>query len=199
LLLLFFPEGEILLKELNDGFGISESFLINVINLFESIRESGFTEFTGLFVVVHNFVVEDGEVKSESKSDWVASVQGLGAGLGELIVLESTVFDGIELVTLGALSNVSVVVTDHFVEESFGLISGSNTHARILDDVNDTNALVVKLLLDLLFICRETFVEFRVFWVLLNSTDGSNGGSLRSNLVLETNREEVSLFGGEVF
>ena len=129
LLLLFFPEGKILLKELDDRFGISEGFLINVINLFESIGESGFTEFTGLLVVVHNFVVEDGEVKSKSKSDWVAGVQGLGAGLGKLIVLKGTVFDGIKLVSLGALGNVSVVVTNHFVEESFGLVSGGNTHA----------------------------------------------------------------------
>ena len=77
LLLFFFPEGEILLKEFDDGFGISEGLLIDVINLLESIRESGFTEFTGLLVLVHNFVVEDREVKSKSKSDWVAGVKSL--------------------------------------------------------------------------------------------------------------------------
>lgn len=71
LLLLFFPEGKILLKELDDRFGISEGFLINVINLLESIGESGFTEFTGLLVVVHNFIVEDGEVKSKPRDSMI--------------------------------------------------------------------------------------------------------------------------------
>jgi hypothetical protein len=37
-----------------------------------------------------------------------------------------------------------------------------------------------------------------VLWILLDGADGSNGGSLGANLVLETNREEVSLLGGEV-
>ena len=198
MLLLFFPEGEVLLEEFDDGFGISEGLLIDVINLFEGIGESGFTELTGLLVVVHNLVVEDGEVKSKSKSDWVAGVQGLGAGLGKLIVLEGSVLDGVELITFGALSNVSVVVTDHLVEESFGLIGSGNTHARVLDDINDRDALVVKLLLDLLFVGTESIIEFGVFWVLFDGGDGSNGGSLGSDLVLESNGEEVSLFSGEI-
>ena len=129
LLLLFFPEREILLKEFDDGFGISEGLLINVIDLFESVGESFFSKFTGLLMVVHNFVVEDGEVKSKSKSDWVASVQGFGRRLSKLIVLEGSVFDGIELISLCALGDVSVIITHHFVEESFGLIGGSDIHA----------------------------------------------------------------------
>jgi hypothetical protein len=160
LLLLFFPEGEILLKEFDDRFGISEGFLINVINLLESVGESSFSKFTGLLVVVHNLVVEDGEVKSKSKSDWVAGIQALGARLGELIVLKSTIFDGIKLISLGALGNVSVVISNHFVEESFGLISRCDFHALTLDDLNDRDALVVELLFNLLFICRKTIVEF---------------------------------------
>jgi len=78
LLFFFFPEGKVFFKELDDGFGISESFLINVINLLESIRQSLFSEFASLFVVVHNFVMENREVKGKSKSDWVAGVQGFG-------------------------------------------------------------------------------------------------------------------------
>ena len=58
--------------------------------------------------------------------------------------------------------------------------------------------MVVEFLLNLFLVSTKAIVEFRVFWVLLNSTDGSNSGSLGANLVLETNREEVSLFGGEV-
>ena len=129
MLLFFFPEGEILLKEFDDGFGISEGFLIYVINLLKSIRESGFSEFTGLLVVVHNFIVEDREVKSKTKSDWVAGIQRFGRISSFLIVVKGSIFDDIKLITLGALSNVSVVISDHFVEESFGLIGGGNIHA----------------------------------------------------------------------
>jgi len=86
-------------------------------------------EFAGLLVVVHNLVVEHGEVESKSQSDWVASVQGLRSGLGELIVLESSVLDGVQLVSVSTLSDVPVVVTDHLVEESLGLVSGSDSHA----------------------------------------------------------------------
>ena len=77
LLFLFFPEREILLEEFDDRFGISEGLLINVIDLLECVGESLFSEFTGLLVAVHNFVVEDGEVKGKTKSDWVAGVQGI--------------------------------------------------------------------------------------------------------------------------
>ena len=67
-----------------------------------------------------------------------------------------------------------------------------------LDDVDNGDALVVKLSLDLLLVGRETVVELLVLGVLLDGTNGSNGGSLGSDLVLETNREEVSLLSGEV-
>jgi hypothetical protein len=116
-----------------------------------------------------------------------------------LIVLKSSGLDSFDFIGIGALSNVSVVISHHLVEESFGLIGGGNTHAGVLDDVDDRDALVVKLLLDLLLVSTEAIVEFGVFWVLLDGTDGSNSGSLGANLVLETNREEVSLFSGEVF
>jgi len=198
LLFFFFPEGEVLFKELDDGFGISESLLVDVIDFLEGIRECGFSEFTSLLVVVHDFVVEDGEVEGKTKSDWVASVQGLGGSLSKLIVLKGTIFNGIELISLGALGNISVVITNHFVEEGFGLVSGGNLDAISFDSVNNGDALSVKLLFDLLFISTESIVELGVFWVLLDGTDGSNGSSLGTNLVLESNGEKVSLFGSEI-
>ena len=77
LFFLFFPEREVFFKELNDGLGISESLLVNIVDLLESIRQSSLSEFAGLLVVVHNFVMEDREVKGKSKSDWVACVKTL--------------------------------------------------------------------------------------------------------------------------
>jgi len=99
LLLLFLPERKVLLKEFDDGLGISESLFVNIIDLLESIGQSLLTEFASLLVVVHHFIVEDGEVESQSKSDWVASVEGLGGLAGKLVVLKGTVFDGIKLIT----------------------------------------------------------------------------------------------------
>jgi hypothetical protein len=75
LFFLFFPERKVFLKELNDGFGISESLLINIVDLLEGIRQSSFSEFASLLMVVHNFVMEDREVKGKTKSDWVACVK----------------------------------------------------------------------------------------------------------------------------
>jgi hypothetical protein len=43
LLLFFLPEGEVLLEELDDGLGVSEGLFIDVIDLLESIGESGLT------------------------------------------------------------------------------------------------------------------------------------------------------------
>ena len=129
LLLFFFPEGEILLKEFNDGFGISESFLINIVDFLEGIRQSSFSKFASLLMVVHNFVMEDREVKGKTKSDWVAGVKGLRGSLGQLIVLKSTGLDSFDFIGIGALGNVSVVISHHLVEESFGLIGGGNSHA----------------------------------------------------------------------
>ena len=149
LLLFLLPEGEVLLEELDDGLGVSEGLFIDVIDLLESIGEGGLTKLTGLLVVVHHFVMEHGEVESQSQSDWVAGVKRLRGGLGELVVLKGTVLDCVELATLSALSNVSVVITDHLIEEGLGLISASNTHARALDDVDNVDALLIKLLLDL--------------------------------------------------
>jgi hypothetical protein len=59
LFFLFLPEREVFFKELNDGLGISESLLINVVDLLKSIRQSGFTKFASLLVVVHNLIVEN--------------------------------------------------------------------------------------------------------------------------------------------
>ena len=149
-------------------------------------------------MVVHHLVVEHGEVQSETQSNWVACVQTLGGGLGKLIVLEGAILDGIELVLQGALGDVPVVVTDHLVEEGLGLIGGGDLHALVLDDVDDGDALIIELFLDLLLVGGEAVVELLVFWVLLDGADSPDGRSLRSNLVLESNGKEVSLLGGEV-
>ena len=199
LIFFFFPKRKILLKQFNDWFSISESLFINIINLLKGIGESLFTKITGLLVVVHNFVMEDREVKSKTKSDWVAGVQRLRSGLCKNVILKSSIFDLFDIIFSGALCNVSIIVTDHLVEESFGFISGCDLHTWVFDNRDDVHALIKKFLFNLFFVSSESIVEFWVFWVLLNGTDGSDCGSFATNLVFETNGKKISFFSGEVF
>ena len=73
--LFFFPERKILFEKFDDALGISEGLLINIIDLFESVRKSSLSNITGLFVLIHDLVVEDRKVQSKTESNWVACVQ----------------------------------------------------------------------------------------------------------------------------
>ena len=198
LLLFLLPEREVLLEQLDDALGISESLLIDVIDLLEGVGQSGLTKLARLLVVVHHLVVEHGEVQSKTQSDWVAGVQTLGSLLSLVVVAEGSLLDGLELVSLSALCHISVVVTDHFEEETLGLIGGCHLHAGLLHNVDNGHALVVELTLDLLLVGGEAVVELLVFWVLLDGADRPDSGSLGSDLVLETNGKQVSLLSREV-
>jgi hypothetical protein len=199
LTLFLLPEGKVLLEELDDGLGISEGLFIDVIDLLEGLGKSLLAELASLLMVVHNLVVEHGEVESKTKSDGVASVELLGEDVGLLVALLGTLLDGSEVVTLGGLGNVSVVITDHLLEEGLGLIVGGELEAVIADDANNSEADVVKLLFDLLLVGLESVAELGVLGVLLDGTDGADGATLGADEVLETNGEEVTLINGEVF
>ena len=75
--LFLLPETEVLLEELDDRLGISEGFFIDIIDLLQGLGQSLLTKFTGLFVVIHHFIVEDREVQSKTKSNWVACIKTL--------------------------------------------------------------------------------------------------------------------------
>ena len=122
--------------------------------------------------------MEHGKVEGKTKSDWVAGVQACGSFLSELVVLKGTGLDNLELVSVCALGNVSVVVTHHLVEESFGLVGGSDLHAGLLDGFDDLDALVVQLLVDPLLVISKDGHELGVLWVLLDGGDGPDGSSL---------------------
>ena len=69
---LLLPEGQVLLEELNDALGITEVVLLELINLVESGLESEVSELAGLLVVLHDLVVEHGEVEGKAELDGVA-------------------------------------------------------------------------------------------------------------------------------
>ena len=54
--LLLFPEGQVLLKELDDGLSIPEVILGEVINLLKRLLEGAVGKIACLLVVLHEFV-----------------------------------------------------------------------------------------------------------------------------------------------
>ena len=116
--ILVLPQGQVLLKEFNNALGITEVILLKLVNLIESILEGLVSELTGSLVVLHNFVVEDGEVKGEAELDGIAWGQ---LDLVSLVVsLKSLLLNLFHEVTFGVFSDVAVVITDHLDEESLG-------------------------------------------------------------------------------
>ena len=117
----------------------------------------------------------------------------------KLVVLKSSILDGLDIGFIGAFGDVSVVISDHLVEEGLSIVGGGDSHAVGLDDFDNGNALVVKLFLDLFLVFSKGIVELLVLGILLDGGNSSNCSSLGTNLVFESNRKEVSFFGGEVF
>ena len=146
------PEGQVLLEQLDDGLGISEGLLIDVVNFLEGFREGSLAELARLVVVVHDFVVEDGEVEGETEADWVAWVKTFGELVCLIVSFEGTLLDSIELVLIGRLSDVSIVITDHLLEEGLGLVLSGKLDAFVLNCLNNLHALIKQFSLDLLFV-----------------------------------------------
>jgi hypothetical protein len=88
---LFFPEGEVLLEEFNDALGVTEVVLLEFIDLVESILESLVSELAGSLVVLHDLVVEHGEVEGKAELDGVAWWEGDLVGL--VVSFESVLLD----------------------------------------------------------------------------------------------------------
>ena len=181
-----FPKGKVFLQQLNDWFGISEGFLINVINFFECFCKSSFSKLASFLVVVHDFVVEDTEVQGKSKSDWVASIEWLWELVGIVVSIKSSIFDLLESGIMGWFRNVSVVVSDHLVEESLWLVITGKTEALLLHDVYNLHALIVELFFNLFLVGGKSISKLLVLWVLLDGSDGSDGTSLGSNKIFES-------------
>jgi len=118
-LLFLLPEGEVLLEELDNALGITEVVLLELVNLVESGLESEVSELAGLLVVLHDLVVEHGEVEGEAELDGVA--WGQGDLIGLVVSFKSFLLNFFHKVALCVLSDVAVVVTDHLDEESLGL------------------------------------------------------------------------------
>ena len=192
-LLFLLPEGEVLLEELDDALGVTEVVLLELINLVESLLEGVVSDLASLGVILEDFVVEDREVKGETKLDGVASgkVDLIGLFVGFLGLL----LDILELSLLGVLGDVAVVISDHLDEESLGFVGAGLFKDAVVDHVDDLLAVSHELGLNLALVFEEVGVELRVLGVLLDGRDGAASGSLGRDKVLEGDGKEVALVG----
>ena len=72
IILLFLPEGKVFLEELDDALGVTEVVLLELVDLVERVLEGGVSELAGDLVVLHDLVVEHGEVEGKAELDGVA-------------------------------------------------------------------------------------------------------------------------------
>jgi hypothetical protein len=196
LLVFLLPEGEVLLEELDDALGVTEVVLLELVDLVEGLLESHVGELAGSLVVLHDFVVEDGEVKGKAELDGVAGSKGDLVGL--LVGFKSVQLDGLELLTLGVLSEVAVVVADHLDEEGLGLLGAGLAEDLGVDHVDDALAVSDELALNAGLVGGESLSVLGVLGVLLDGGDGAAGGALGRDEVLEGDGEEVALVGGDI-
>ena len=147
-------------------------------------------------MILHHFIVEHREVQGQSQLDRVAGWEG--DPISFLVGLKGFTLDFLELGALGGLSNVSVIVTYHLDKEGLGFVPRRLGEDFGLDEVDDGLTVPVEALLDLLFVVCEGAAKLGVFGVLLNSRDGSPGGPLAGDQILEGHAQEVPLIRGHV-
>ena len=118
--LFFLPESEIFFEELNDRFGITEVFFRDLINLVKSTLQGLLGKLASSLLILHDLVVEYGEIQGETKLDGVA--RGKVDLLSLSVSLEGLVLNLLKFVTLCGLGDVAVIITYHLDEESLGLV-----------------------------------------------------------------------------
>jgi hypothetical protein len=189
--LLFSPESEVLLEEFDDALGVTEIVFLELVNFVKGVLEGLVSEVAGGLVVLHGFVVEDREVEGKSELDRIARREVDGVGF--VVSFEGRVLNFIKVITLGVLSNVTVVVSDHLDKESLGLSVAGFGKNLILNHIDDSLAIVLELGFDAGFISEKSVGELGVFGVLLNSSDGAASSSLGTDKVFESNGQKVAL------
>ena len=192
-LLLFFPESQVLLEKLDDALSIAEVVLLELVNLVESGLKGIVSELTSFCVILKHLIVKDREVECETELDRVAggkfdSVRLLVSSLGFLLYVFQ---DGVFRV----LSDITIVVTDHFDKEGLGLIGAIGIEDSVVDHVNDFLAIILELFLNLLLVGKKGCVELSVLGVLLNGRDSAACSAFARDQVLESDAEKVALVG----
>ena len=108
-------------------------------------------------MILHDFVMEDRGVEGKTELDWVAWSKSNSVSF--FVSLESLLFDFFELSSLGILSNVTVVVTNHFDKESLGFSVACFGKNLLLNHLNNSLAVTSELVLNLLFVVSKGGAE----------------------------------------
>ena len=116
-----------------------------------------------------------------------------------LISLKRALFNFFHNLLIGWFSNISVVVSNHLIEESFGFIILSKSHAIVLNNIDNFCAIIVKFSLDLLLVSTQCVSKLLILGVLLNGANGPDRTSLWSNQIFEPYRKQISLINGKIF
>jgi len=173
---LFLPESKVFLEEFDDALGVTEVILLELVDLVEGILEGLVSKCNSFLGVLLGLVVEDGEVEGEAELDGIAGGQGDVHGV--LVGLEGSVLGGFEVSALGVLSLVTVVIANHLDEEALGLSFAGFGEDVLVDDINDTLAVLHELLLNDALVSGEGILELGVLRVLFDGLDSAAGGPL---------------------
>jgi hypothetical protein len=194
-LLFLLPEGQVLLEELDDALCVTEIVFLEFINLVESFLKGAVGELAGGLVVFHHLVVEDREVKGETKLDGVAWWE---LNLVSFVVsFERVLLDLLKLGILGVLSDVAVVVADHLDEEGLGLTVAVLGEDFVVNHVNNLLAVTGEFFFDFILVAGKCIRKLGVLGVLLNCSNRAAGSALGADEVLKGDREKVALVRGD--
>ena len=184
-ILFLLPEGQVLLKELDDALGITEVVFLELVDLVEGFLEGVVSELAGNLVVLHHFIVEHREVQGQAELDGVAWGECNLVGL--FVGVEGLLLDLFEQISLCVFGNVAVIVADHLNEECLGLTLALFLKNLGGDHVDDALAIGDELGLDALLVVCEGVSIFGVLGVLLNCGNRAAGGTFGADEVLECN------------
>ena len=121
-----------------------------IFDVSNSIIKGLFGHFTGFTGFVHDFIIEDGEVKSKTESDWVGGLQVFGSFISSLVIsLKSGFRNFLHLVSFGVFTDITVVITLHFEEEDLAFSGLSLRNQVLINKVDDVLAESVKFLFNL--------------------------------------------------
>jgi len=194
------PQSKVVSDELHNSGRVLVLFLVQMLDVSNSVVESLLGKVAGLGGLVHDFVVEDREVKGKTKSNGVGGLKVLGGNIrGLLVGIEGTVSNTLVSITGSVFGDVSEVITLHLEEENLGFGVLGTFDKDLVQKLENISAEIFEFFFDLLLkLLKERKVLAALgFFLLFNGADGSPGGSARSDGVLVGDGEKVSFFDGE--
>jgi len=195
------PQGNVVPKKLHDESAVLVGLVRQGLELLNGVIESLLGKLDGIVRGVHDFVVENAEVQSKTKTDGIGGEELLRHFRGSFVGNEGVVSGLLARLTRGRFSKISVVVTLHLVVKDLGLGRGRGLDKALVKDIENITANVGEFLLNLLAVFTsldEVVLLSAAFLLLFNRGDDSERSATRADDVLVCNGEQVSFFNGEL-